>query len=126
MINFKSVAKRNPQDVALEPKFYAQANYKGYADLDDLAAFAALHSTVSRPDCYAVLLALLTGISRELDNGNIVRLGKLGNFRVSLSSEGKDLPEAVTEASIKKAKILFSPGVELQDMLKLLSFKKVA
>ena len=126
MINFKAVGKKNPQDLALEPKFYAQASYKGYVDLDDLADFASMLSTVSRPDCYGVLLALLTGISRELNKGNIVKLGKLGNFRVSLSSEGSVLSEDVTTTSIKKAKILFLPGAELQDMLKLITYKKVA
>lgn len=126
MINFKPVGKRNPQDPTLDPKFYAQASYKGYADLDDIADFAALHSTVSRADCYGVLLAMLTAISRELQDGNIIRLGKLGNFRVSLSSEAAETPEEVTAQLVKGAKILFSPGPELRDMLKLLKLQKAA
>ncbi|WP_040491603.1 HU family DNA-binding protein [Xanthomarina gelatinilytica] len=125
MVKIKSITKRNPQDLLAPERYYAQAVYSGSVDLNELAYFASKQSTVSKADCYAVIISLLELITYNLSEGKIVRMGDLGNFRVSVSSVGQDLEEDLTTAAVKKAKILFSPGADLNAMLKSLKYSKV-
>jgi len=125
MLQFKAVTKKNPQDLLAPEKYYAQPVYSGSVDLDELALFASKQSTVSRADCYAVILSLLDLVTHNLSKGRIVRMGHLGNFRVSVSSEGQDMADELTVSAIKKAKIIFSPGADLNAMLKSLKYSRV-
>ena len=62
----------------------------------------------------------------SLADGRIVRLDALGSMQVSLSSEGFETEEEVSGAAIRSGRVLFRPGPKLRNMLKTLSFKKVA
>lgn len=123
-IKFKTIQKVNPQNTTAPKKHYACAVSDGSTNLEELAEIVATQCTVSPADCYAVLIALESNIIRELKNGRIIHLGKLGNYRISVSSEGKDTADEVVQSSIKKAKVLFSPGLGLRNMLKNLDYKK--
>ena len=61
-----------------------------------------------------------------LKQRRIVRLGKLGNFQVGLSSDGFDTKEEVTSGAVKKARILFRPAKRMRDLLKNLSYLKAS
>ena len=82
--------------------------------------------TVTKADVYAVLVALEDVIMEALQNGEIVRLGELGTFQVSLSGKGAVTSEDYDTSLIKKARINFRPGLSLAGMLDTLSFSKVA
>jgi predicted histone-like DNA-binding protein len=86
----------------------------------------AYQSTLTDTDCYAVLMALEHNIINELGQGRIVKLGKLGNFQVSISSGGKDTPEEVSATDIVNNRILFRPGKKLRNMLALLTYRKAS
>jgi predicted histone-like DNA-binding protein len=105
-------------------KFYAAAIADGDVDLDRLAELISYQCTVTASDCYAVLLSLEHNIIGELGQGRIVKLGRLGNFQVGISSEGKEMASEVSAAAIKKSRILFRPGKKLRSMLNELSFRK--
>lgn len=126
MVKFKTISRKNPQDLLAPEKFYAQAVNDGRIDLRELALFASKQSTVSRADCHAVLIALVELVTHHLAEGRIVELGELGSFRMSLSSSGLDQSEDLTASAIKKAKILFSPGADLKSMLKTIKYTKVS
>ncbi len=123
-IKYKVLPRRNPQDVTAPEKFYAAAIADGDVDLDRLAELISYQCTVTASDCYAVLLSLEHNIVGELGQGRIVRLGRLGNFQVGISSEGQDFEMDVNSNSITKSRILFRPGKKLRTMLNDLSFKK--
>lgn len=123
-IKYKVIAKKNPQDRTLPPKYYAHAVADGEIDLDGLAVQIEKQSTVSEADIYAVLRAAVPVIIENLANGKIVRLGTLGDFQVGISSEGKDTEEAVNTAAIKSNKVKFRPGKRLKDGLKIATYKK--
>lgn len=125
-ITFKSVARRNPQDVNLPEKYYAKAIASGQVDLDTLAEQIAYECTVTESDTYAVLLALVRNVARELEQGRIVRLGKLGNFQISVSSEGYDTENEVNALGITKSRILFRPGKRLRESLDSLHYLKAS
>jgi len=125
-IKFKVLPRKNPQDITAPEKFYAAAIGDGEIDLDRLAEKIAYQCTLTEVDCHAVLLSLVHNISQELNDGRIVRLGKLGTFQVGISSEGMITEEEINSSVITKTRILFRPGRKLQKVLSDLSFRKAS
>ena len=125
-VKYKVLPRKNPQDLMAPEKFYAAAIADGETDLDKLAEQISYQCTVTESDCYAVLLSLERNIISELEQGRIVKLGRLGNFQIGVSSEGKDTAAEVTSGAIVKTRILFRPGKRLRSLLKDLSFRKAS
>jgi predicted histone-like DNA-binding protein len=123
-IKYRVLPRKNPQDITAPEKFYAAAIADGDVDLDRLAELISYQCTVTETDCYAVLMALEHNIIGELGQGRIVKLGRLGNFQVGLSSTGSDTAGDVSTTSITKSRILFRPGKRLRMMLDSVTFKK--
>ena len=123
-IKFKVLPRKNPQDQLAPEKFYASAVADGDVDLDRLAELISYQCTVTATDCYAVLMALEHNIIGELGQGRIVKLGRLGNFQVGLSSKGIDTAADVSASAITKSRIIFRPGKKMRSMLSDISFKK--
>ena len=77
-------------------------------------------STVSSADVKAVLDALQYEVIEALENGNSVRLGDLGSFRLTMKSQGV---ETVAEAKkkgaqlIKKVNVQFTKSTTMRDTL---------
>ncbi|WP_299253784.1 HU family DNA-binding protein [uncultured Lacinutrix sp.] len=125
-VKFKAQAKRNPQDITLPERYYAASVADGEVDLDILAEQIAYECTVTESDCYAVLLSLERNIINSLNQGRIVKLGRLGNFQIGISSSGVDTPEEVNATLITKSRVLFRPGKRLKQLLLVLSYKKAS
>ena len=123
-VKFKVLPRKNPQDITAPEKFYAAAIGDGETDLQTLAEMIAYQCTVTEPDCYAVLLALEHNICSELKQGRIVKLGRLGNFQVSISSLGLNFPQEVTATAITNNRINFRPGKKLREVLKTVTYRK--
>lgn len=111
-VNFKAVPKKNPQQPAEPPKFYAQLVTNGELTLRQLAKQIAARSTVSAADTLAVLESLLEVIPESLTDGKIVRLGDFGSFSLTASSEGVVEAKDLTSHQIKKLSVKFRPGKE--------------
>ena len=124
-IKYKILPRKNPQDISAPEKFYAAAIGDGEIDLDRLAEKIAYQCTLTEVDCHAVLLSLVHNVSEELNDGRIVRLGKLGTFQVGISSDGVTTKDEVDASAITKTRILFRPGKKLQKVLSDLSFRKM-
>jgi len=125
-IAYKIQGRKNPQDRTAPEKFYAAVTPNGSVDFESLAEIISEQCTVTETDCIAVLTVLEQNIVRELKQGRIVRLGKLGNFQVGLSSDGFDTREEVTSGAVKKARILFRPAKRMRALLKNLSYLKAS
>ena len=123
-IKFKVLPRKNPRDLEAPEKFYAAAIADGEVDLEGLAEMIAYQCTVTDSDCYAVLTALEHNIVNELKQGRIIKLGRLGNFQVGLSSDGKETAAEVNSSSIRKNRVLFRPGKRLRSMLNNVSYRK--
>jgi predicted histone-like DNA-binding protein len=123
-IKFKALPKRNPRDLEAAPMFYATSIISRKVDLDELSKAIARSSTVARADVYAVLLALIEEISDNLSNGNQVILGKLGSLAVNLRSDGAETAEVCNSSGIKGAKVIYRPGTEIKELLKILKYEK--
>jgi len=125
-IKFKTQSRKNPQDLTAPDKYYAAAVSNGETDMEALAEMIAYQSTLTDTDCYAVLRSLEYNIINELKQGRIVKLGSLGNFQVSISSDGKETPEEVSAIDVTKSRILFRPGKKLRNLLGNLSYQKAS
>jgi predicted histone-like DNA-binding protein len=105
--------------------YYALPVSSGSLTLADLTQIIEKICTVHGADIRAVVYALLDVITQEISSGKIIKLGELGTFRLSFSSEGKETPEQVKPSSIKQSRILFMPGDALKKMLKQVSYVPV-
>ena len=125
-VTYSVVPRKNPHNKGEAPKFYAQAQARGEANLRSMAEEIEKMCTLTYADIAAVLIALETTICKCLANGEIVRLGELGSMRLSLSSNGAAVANEFLPSLIKRSRILFRPGSTLNLMMKSLSFEKVA
>jgi predicted histone-like DNA-binding protein len=124
-IQFKMVPKKNILVSPPQIKYYPCALHKGEEDLDSLAEMVASRSTVSRTDCYAVIMGLTEVISETLAAGSIVRIDSLGSFQITVQGTPADTLEELGIANIKGAKIKFNPSKRMKSKLKNLVFKRV-
>lgn len=125
-IKFKTIQRGRPGVVGGgEKKYYASANVTGEVSIEGLTKRIEKISTVSGADIRAVLYALVDVSVGEMSDGKVVRLGDLGYFRVSISSEGVDSEKEVTSDIIKGGRVIFTPGKEIKNMLKNLTYQKM-
>ena len=105
-----------------EKKYYAQSKSTGVVDLPYMAKMIAARSTVSSADVKAVLDSLNWIMDAELQEGKIVKLGELGNFRITVGSEGVTDKKLFTPSMIRPARLVFTPGTDLRHTKKVLEF----
>ena len=124
-IKFKTIQRGQPGVAGGgTKKFYAAPVSKGEKTLEGITKSVEKISTVSGADIRAVLYASVDVIVDDLANGQIVRLGDLGSFRVSFSSAGATTETAVNANAVKNTRIIFTPGSRLKQMLGNLKFEK--
>lgn len=114
-----------PGNKESEKKYYAMSKSTGVADLKYMVKFIAARSAMSSADVKAVLDSLNWIMDLELQEGKIVQLGELGNFRISVSSEGVTDKSKFTASMIRPPRLLFTPGLELRNTKKILGFTHV-
>jgi len=124
MFNFslnQRVNPRSPEDVR---KYYAFPKASGTIELRELAKHISRESTVSMMDTVAVLEGLLQVIPDMLLDGNIVKLGDFGTFRLGISSEGVENPDEFNVSKIRKTNLIFRAGKVFRDQLKTVKFTR--
>ena len=89
-VKYKLVLKKDlTKGAATDAKrYYASANVTGMMDFDTICDVVADRSTASDGDVALVLLGLIRCMQEALLRGEVVQLGALGNFRLSLGSSG--------------------------------------
>ncbi len=125
-VNYTIVARGNPGDPQSPKKYYSQAKSTGAVTLRELAEQIAARSTVSSIDTMAVLEGLVTLLPKNIADGKTVKLGDLGNFRLSLRSDGADTAEDVTAQNIKTNHLRFRAGKEVKKVLNNIDYKKTS
>jgi predicted histone-like DNA-binding protein len=123
-ISITAVGVKSPTQPSQPMRYYPRAVQNGVVDLEMLATQISNSTTVTETDCHAVILSLVHAVSKELEEGNIVRLGYLGTFQVSVKGTGSATVEEVTAKNVTNASIVFRPGERLKKMLKKLKFVK--
>lgn len=121
-MKIKLVRRKNPQDKT-KSKVYANAVNAGRKTLHDISKEIAGRSSLTRGDVENVLLNLLDCLPEYLMDGFSVQLGEFGTLRVSLSSHGAADSHSFDTTKIKP-RVLFTPGVEMKQLLKKTTYEK--
>ena len=94
-------------------------------DFDSICETVADRSTASDGDVALVLLGLIRCMQEALLRGEVVQLGALGNFRLSIGSSGVVNAEDFQASMIRKPKIIFSPGAKLREMINKVTVERI-
>lgn len=114
----------NPEDA---PKAYAKNQVREIWDLDKFCKHIASHNAgYSRGMVKAILSDMCDCLIEQLLNGNKIKMGSLGVFSASISSEGAESVEKFTEDNIKAVNINFNPGKDFENLVGQAEFKLVA
>jgi len=123
---FRLVKRRSVVGDKTSPqKYYAVAKSTGSSDIEYLCKLITERSAVSPADAKAVLDNLNFVIDFELQAGRIVQLGELGNFHMTVGSEGVEEESSFKKSMLRKPKIVFLPGKALQTTRLLTKFTQV-
>ena len=94
-------------------------------DFDTICDVVADRSTASDGDVALVLLGLIRCMQEALLRGEVVQMGALGNFRLSLGSSGVVNADDFHASLIRKPRIIYSPGVKLREMIAKVSIERI-
>ncbi|WP_293670911.1 HU family DNA-binding protein [uncultured Parabacteroides sp.] len=108
-----------------EKKYYAMSKSTGTVDLKYLGKLISARSSISSADVKSVLDNLNFFMDLELQEGKIIQLGELGNFRISVGSEGVSDKKLFHPSMIRPPRLIFTPGSELKGTKRLLTFSPV-
>ena len=126
-VRYSVTLRRNPQDENEPPKAYANLQYTGVLNINQLAQHIQDHNTVySLGTIVGVITEMANCIRELLMQGFKVDLGALGAFAPSLSSTGASTMEKFTEENIKTYKAIYSMSAEFKNMRPEVQFKRVA
>lgn len=105
------------------PKYYAVARSGRKVTVKEVCKRITERSSYSKGELEGCIGEFLLEIVNVLNEGNIVQMGDLGNFRMSLKTATATATEKEFKAScIEKGKVLFYPGSDLRKLCKTLDF----
>lgn len=127
MIDYSVYMQSNPVDETAAPKAYARAQMRKLMTFKEFVEHVSTHgSGYSKGTVQGIISDMCSCIVEQLLNGNKVQLGELGNFWISLSSDGADTMVEFTADNIHTVNIIFTPGEEFENLINKAEFNVVA
>ena len=109
--NYVVMARKNLLKPSEAPKYYAVARSGRKVTVKEVCKRITERSSYSKGELEGCIGEFLLEIVNVLDEGNIVQMGDLGNFRMSLKTATATATEKEFKAScIEKGKVLFYPS----------------
>ena len=105
---------------------YAKAQVNEVLSFRKFVQHIADHGGYTRGKVKGVLSDMCTCLVEMLLEGKKVQLDELGDFWISLSSDGAESCEKFTANNIKAVNIVFTPGVDFENLLSKAEFETVA
>lgn len=124
-VNYKLIQRTNLRDKTKPGKYYAIPIIMNKITMDDIGREIGRRTTIKMPVLVGVLEALNEVIPEFLSQGHVVELGKVGNLRISFSSEGVDKPEDFRKSHIKKVNVQYRPGKDIKNKIQKIELKKI-
>ena len=126
MIDYSVYMLPNRMDEKAEPKAYAKAQMRELMTFSKFVEHIATHNGVfSRGTVRGVIIDMCECLVEMLLEGKKVQMGELGNFWISLSSDGADKLEDFSASNIKAVNIVFTPGTDFENLLNRAQFNPV-
>ncbi len=105
---------------------YAKAQVNEVMSFRKFVQHIADHGGYTRGKVKGVLSDMCTCLVEMLLEGKKIQLDELGDFWISLSSDGAESCEKFTADNIKAVNIVFTPGVDFENLLSRAEFETVA
>lgn len=115
----------NPIDESKPSKAYAKAQVKEVMSFRDFVNHISEHGGYKRGQVKGVLSDMCSCLVEQLLEGKKVMLDELGNFWLSLSSEGAESCETFSAKNITGVNIIFTPGEDFENLLSRATFNPV-
>ena len=126
MINYSTYMQQNPFDSSKPAKAYAKAQMTKLVTFEALIQHVANHHGVfTGGTVRGVIMDLCDCIVELLLDGKKVCLAELGDFWISLSSDGAEDMVKFTANNIKAVNIIFTPGVNFENLVTKAEFNQV-
>ena len=126
MINYSVCLLPNQMKKDEAPKAYARAQVKEVMTFRQFVDHIAEHGGHKRGQVKGVLSDTCSCLVEELLEGKKVLLDELGDCWVSLSSVGAESCEKFTSKNITGVNIIFTPGVDFENLIGRAEFNLVA
>ena len=108
------------------PKAYARAQVKEVMTFRQFVDHIASHGGHKRGQVKGVLSDMCSCLVEQLLEGKKILLDELGDFWISLTSIGADSCESFTSKNITGVNIVFTPGIDFQNLINDAEFNLVA
>ena len=127
MIDYSVFMMGNPMDVDAAQKAYAKAQVSEIMPFSQFVKHIADHNGVfTRGTVKGVIADMCECLVEMLLEGKKVQLAELGNFWISIGSEGAEDLKKFTESNITAVNIVFTPGEDFQNLRSRATFNPVA
>ena len=123
MIDYSVFMMGNPMDVDAAQKAYAKAQV---SEIMPFSQFADHNGVFTRGTVKGVIADMCECLVEMLLEGKKVQLAELGNFWISIGSEGAEDLKKFTESNITAVNIVFTPGEDFQNLRSRATFNPVA
>ena len=111
MIPFVVIPKKDP--ITQEVKYYAQIAPLKHVDLLSATQAISERCTVTEHDVKAVLSALQMAIIKHVTNGESVRFGDLGSFRLTIKGKPAETKDKINTSHIERLRVRYTMSSRL-------------
>ena len=105
--------------------YYGQIRSLKKVSFQKLCDMIAMRSTAFIGDVMLVVEGLLSVMQERLEEGDIIQMGRLGNFRMVAGSKGAATVDAFDTSLFKNARIVYVPGTMLNDIRKSATYEEI-
>jgi predicted histone-like DNA-binding protein len=127
MINYSVFMMGNPVNIDAAPKAYAKPQISEIMPFGKFVKHIADHNGVfTRGTVKGVIADMCECLIEMLLEGKKVQLAELGNFWLSLTSEGAESLKQFTEGNINAVNIVFTPGEDFENLRSRATFNVVS
>ena len=127
MIDYSIYMLPNPVKPNAAKKAYAKPQMRELMSFSKFVEHIATHNGVfSRGTVRGVIIDMCECLVEMLLEGKKVQMGELGNFWISLSSDGADKLEDFSASNIKAVNIVFTPGTDFENLIGRAQFNPVS
>lgn len=127
MIDYSVYLLKNQMKSDEPAKAYGVNQVREVWTLEKFSQHIADHNGVySRGTVKGVISDMCECLVEQLLNGNKIKLGELGDFFISLNTEGAASIEDFSARNIKAVNIVFTPGKDFENMVDQAEFNLVS
>lgn len=106
-------------------KYFAQVRMDGRIDVDKICQDISESSSATEGDVLSVLNSMQYCLLTYLEEGHIVQMGDLGNFRLTAGSDGALTEKEFKMSMMRTPKVVFTPGKMLRRLLPDVQFQRI-